>query len=111
MYKSYIFGFKALHVMLPITLSSFFNIKSYLHEMRSISNFTGTICNYNNMRSFHIINVFMKLWKNLSKDVKCISFVLFKCIITQCSLTCIACHEYLFVYHILILVLILYNVC
>ena len=63
--------------MLPITLNSFFNIKSHLYEMRSISNFAEIICK-TNMRSFHIINVSIKLWNNLSNEVKCMSFVPFK---------------------------------
>ena len=58
MYKSYIFGIKTLHVMLPITLNSFFNTKSYLYEMRSISNFAGITCK-TNMRSFNIIITFL----------------------------------------------------
>ena len=31
-----------------------------------------------NMTYFYIINVSMKLWNNLSNDVKCMSFVPFK---------------------------------
>ena len=59
MYKSFIFGFKVFHAMLPITLNYFFNIKSYLHEMRSIINFAGTICK-TNMRTFHSIMSYSK---------------------------------------------------
>ena len=49
MYKSYNFGYKALHVMLPVTLNSFFNTKSYLYEVRSISDFAEIICKTNSI--------------------------------------------------------------
>ena len=47
--------------------------------------FAGTICK-TNMRSSHIINVSMKLWNNISNDVKCMSFVPFKVYIIKTML-------------------------
>ena len=67
------------HELLAIALNitcTVFSIKSYLYEKKSISNFAGTICK-TNMKSFHVINVSMKLWNTLS-NVKAVSLVSFK---------------------------------
>ena len=54
------------------------------------------------MRSFLIINVSIKMCNNTMLNV-CLVFHS-KCILKQASLTCIACYEYLYVCHTLIVV-------
>ena len=53
-----------------------FSSKSYLHKMRSITNFTRNIYK-TNMRSSHISDVSMRLLNELFNDVKVMSFVPF----------------------------------